>query len=71
MKNRSLHSRLRIALATVGITQVELARRLSVPPTTLNGWLRTVHPAPAGLQQRIEVALGLPDGSLNPDRGAP
>jgi transcriptional regulator with XRE-family HTH domain len=51
--------RLRVELARKGLTQIQLAQKLDVPPTSLSGWLRGVHPAPEGLHRRISEVLGV------------
>jgi transcriptional regulator with XRE-family HTH domain len=52
--------KLRIELARADLTLTEVARRLSVPPTTLGSWVRAVHPPPADLTERIAATLGVP-----------
>ena len=52
---------LRVALLQRGMTQLDLARKLQVPPTTLSGWLRSAHPAPADLDDRIAEVLANED----------
>jgi DNA-binding transcriptional regulator YdaS (Cro superfamily) len=53
-----------VQLARRSMAQRDLARLLNIPDTTLSDWLRSVHPAPADLSQRIERALGLKPGEL-------
>jgi len=53
-----------VELARRGLCQRDLARSLEVPDTSLSDWLRSVHPAPDDLRERIERALGLPTGRL-------
>lgn len=63
--------KLKIALATAGLTQAGLAATLGVAPSTLNAWLRGRHPAPGGdgrLIADIEAALGLAPGALGGGR---
>lgn len=57
---------LRIALVRRGWTQLDLARRLGCPVSTLSSWLRSVAPAPSDLIARIEHVLEIPTGSLEP-----
>lgn len=67
MMNESFEARLRIILATKGMSQADLAQRLDVPASTLNGWVRGRYPAPDGLRGlalRIESALGLNVGEM-------
>lgn len=52
--------KLRIELARACLTLTGLARRLSIPSTTLGSWVRGVHPPPADLAERIATALGVP-----------
>jgi transcriptional regulator with XRE-family HTH domain len=60
---------LRIALASMAWSQLDLARGLGVPPTSLSAWLRGIHPGPSDLVQRIEHVLGLSPGALANDGG--
>lgn len=53
-----------VELARAGLSQVELASRMGLPPTTLSGWLTGSSPAPADLVDAIEKALGLTSGTL-------
>lgn len=62
--DRSFRDRLRVALATAGWTQRQLAARLCVADTTLSGWLTGAHEGPDDLVQEIERKLGLPAGAL-------
>lgn len=55
---------LREALFKNRETLVGLARRLTIPVTTLGSWARNTHPCPAVQLKRIEKALRLPAGSL-------
>lgn len=55
---------LRAELARRNKTQLDLARKLGHPVSTLTSWLRGAAPAPADLGRRIEVALGLNSGAL-------
>jgi hypothetical protein len=57
-------ARLRAYLALKGLTQLDLAKRLGHPVSTLSSWLRGVAPAPHDLVSRIERALKLPSGAL-------
>ena len=52
--------KLRIELARASLTLTGLARRLSIPSTTLGSWVRAVHPPPADLAERIAATLGVP-----------
>ena len=54
----------RVALFNRGWTQLELARRLGHPVSTLSSWLRAVAPAPVNLLKRIERVLRLAPGVL-------
>jgi hypothetical protein len=60
---------LRIALLRRGLTQVDLAALVRLPPTTLSGYLLGRHPMPSDLTTRIEEALDLPSGVLALDDG--
>lgn len=64
---RETLARLRAHLALKGLTQLDLAKRLGHPVSTLSSWLRGVAPAPNHLLHRIERALKLPPGSLSLD----
>lgn len=69
--DNDFEKKLKIALATAGRTQADLAAALGVAPSTLNAWLRGRHPAPGGearLVADIEVALGLATGALGGGR---
>ena len=37
---------------------------LDTAPSTLSSWLTGARPAPEGLRERLETALGLPTGTL-------
>jgi transcriptional regulator with XRE-family HTH domain len=65
MKTELNEERLWVELARQRITQRELAARMCLPPTTLNGWLKRAHRPPADLTRRIERALGLSEGALS------
>jgi hypothetical protein len=56
--------KLRIELARASLTLTGLARRLSIPSTTLGSWVRAVHPPPADLAERIATALGVPTHAI-------
>ena len=56
---------LRACLARRRLRQVDLAKNIGVPVTTLSAWLRGVHPGPADLPTRIERALRLTPDSLS------
>ena len=57
---------LRACMAREQLTQSYVAKKMGVPVTTLNGWLRGRHPGPANLRLQLEAALGLAPGSLAP-----
>lgn len=57
-------ARLRAHLALKRLTQLDLARRLGHPVSTLSSWLRGVAPPPGDLLTRIERALKLEPGAL-------
>jgi transcriptional regulator with XRE-family HTH domain len=57
-------TRVRIELLRRGWTQLDLAKQLRHPHSTLSSWLRGVAPAPSNLLSRIERALKLPAGAL-------
>lgn len=59
-----MRARLRSLLALKNWTQLDLARRLGYPPSTLSSYLHGVAPAPIDLVVRIEGALKLPAGAL-------
>lgn len=63
-RKKSVHHRLRIALAEAGLSQTDLANKLGRPNTSLSDWLLGRHPAPEGLMADIEKALRLKPGSL-------
>ncbi|MDX2013664.1 MAG: helix-turn-helix transcriptional regulator [Myxococcaceae bacterium] len=54
----------RIALASAGLTQVRLAQKLGVAPSTLSGWVTGAATPPEGWLDRLELALELPQGAL-------
>ena len=64
---------LKAQLAGRGWRQLDLARKLGHPLTTVNGWLIGVHPGPADLRERIERILGLDRDALGvrPDGSSP
>ena len=62
--SKELLARLRAHLALKSLTQLDLAKRLGHPVSTLSSWLRGVAPAPDDLIARIERALKLPLGTL-------
>ena len=66
---REMLARLRAHLALKELTQLDLAKRLGHPVSTLSSWLRGVAPAPDHLLHRIERALELPPGALSIDVG--
>jgi len=55
---------LRAICARRRLTQLDVANKLGVPVSTYVSWLRGAAPPPPGLPARIELALGLPSGSL-------
>lgn len=57
-------TRVRIELLRRGMTQLDLAKHLRHPHSTLSSWLRGVAPAPSNLLARIERALKMPAGAL-------
>lgn len=54
----------RIALASAGITQVRLAQKLGVAPSTLSGWVTGAASPPDGWLDRLEDSLAVPLGAL-------
>lgn len=58
-RTESIRRAVRVALARKGMTQLDLAHLLGVPPTSLSDWLRGAHPAPPNLVRRLEKALGV------------
>lgn len=66
-----LHRTIRAELALRGLKQADLASRIGVRPSSLSGWLVGRYEAPSDLFARIEVALGLPAGSLSAPKGGP
>ncbi len=68
MRNKTNVSKVRttlaIELARAQLTQADLAKKLSVPSTTLSDWLREAHPGPGDLYLQIEKAMGLVAGTL-------
>lgn len=57
-------TQLRIELLRLDLTQLDLAKRLDVPVSTLSSWLRGVSPPPPDLLRRIEHALDIPPNAL-------
>lgn len=62
--NESILRNLRVELVRKEMTQLDLARCLGHPVSTLSSWLHGVAPAPRDLTTRIEQALGLPHGTF-------
>lgn len=60
------HRRIKVILAERAITQWQLAKRLRMNAATLSDYLRGARAAPGDLGARIEAALRLPTGTLNP-----
>ena len=58
--------RYRVALAERQLSQGELARKLNVAPSTLSSWVNGLATPPNNWIRRIEQALGLPGGALQP-----
>lgn len=56
----------RIALARRKLNRVELAIQLDYKYSTMSGWLVGRHPAPDDFRRKVEAALGLPPGTLEP-----
>ena len=46
-----------LELAKAGLTQAELAKKMSVPSTTLSDWLREAPPGPADWKRAFESAV--------------
>lgn len=65
-------AKLRVALGYRNLHLYDIAHRppLAVAPSTLSGWLSGRRRAPADLRQRLEQAIGLPEGWLQPTGGA-
>ena len=61
---------LRVELARRGMRQADLAQRCDIAATTFSSWLHGRHPAPPDLAERMEVALGVPRGTLAVREGA-
>ena len=55
---------LKAQLARRGMTQLDLARLLGHPSSTVAEWIRGARPGPADLVNRIEKVLGLSAGAL-------
>lgn len=55
---------LKSQLARRGMTQLDLARLIGRPSTTLYNWIRGEHPSPPGTPALLERVLELPAGAL-------
>ena len=51
--------KVKIQLASQGLTQESLARLLETPPSTLSAWLRGVNPQPEDLLVRVARVLSV------------
>ena len=61
---------LKVQLLRRGLTQLDLARLLERPVSTVTDWIRGARPGPANLAAEIERVLGLPPGALTPRAAA-
>jgi transcriptional regulator with XRE-family HTH domain len=57
---------LRMELARRNMRQQALAHLLGVAPSTLSGWLHGAYPPPKNLAARIEAALKVKRGRIDP-----
>ena len=55
-----------VELARRGLTQVQLAQKLKIKPSTFSSWIREINPAPERFREDLEDALGLRRGALKP-----
>jgi predicted transcriptional regulator len=51
-------------LARRDMSQREMAEIIGARPSTFSSWIRGVNPAPDGLREAVEHALGLRRGAL-------